>query len=341
MHSSPHMIALATLTGALSLACGTTSDTGFPGAAIESALEPAVHSRPAPARPFVRVLGTVQDGGLPHAGCSCETCVLASNSPAGKRWVASLAIVLPGSGEVYLIDATPDLPEQIEQLSDTRSYEVGRVDRSPVSGIFLTHAHMGHYLGLAHLGYEVMHAEATPVFGTPSMNEYLASNGPWSQLVEFGNIALHEVVEDQPIELGEGVSVRAIAVPHRKEFTDTVGFLIEGPLRSMFYVPDTDAWNAWSPPIQDVLAGVDIALVDGTFYSLEELPGRSISEIGHPLITQSMEVLQNLVATGALQVYFTHINHSNPALDRGSDAAVEIEDREGFHVLAEGQEFPL
>lgn len=292
-------------------------------------------------RPFVRVLGTVQDGGLPHAGCSCNTCELARSSPSRRRYVASLAIVLPATGEIYLVDATPDLPEQIERLADVRTFEPGGVDRSPVAGIFLTHAHMGHYLGLAHLGYEVMHSRGVAVHATSAMTAYLRNNGPWSQLVQFGNIELREMQPGQPVDLGAGVSVTPIAVPHRDEFSDTVGFRVDGPETSLFYVPDTDSWGAWSPPIAAALEGVDVALVDATFYSQDELPGRDLSEIGHPLITQTIETLGALVDSGALEVYFTHLNHSNPALDEGSPADAAIRSRAGFAVLLDGQEFPL
>jgi pyrroloquinoline quinone biosynthesis protein B len=134
--------------------------------------------------------------------------------------------------------------------------------------------------------------------------------------------------------------VTALPVPHRDEYTDTVGFLIEGPQRSVFYVPDTDSWDAWQPGLPDRLATVDVALLDGSFYSPAELPGRSVAEIGHPLISGSMDLLEALVARGEVEVIFTHLNHSNPALDPGSAESAEIK-RRGFSVLADGQRIAL
>lgn len=308
--------------------------------------EPAA-PEPRPAGPFVRVLGTAQDGGLPHAACSCERCAAARRDPARARRVASLAVVLPASGQVFLIDATPDLPAQLEALADVRRPPAGRVDRAPVDGVFLTHAHMGHYLGLAFFGYEAVHTRGLPVWCTPRMAAFLRGNGPWSLLVSRGNVELRKLEAADPgggrdgeVELGDGVTVRAVAVPHRDEYTDTVGFLVRGPRTRLLYVPDTDSWEAWGERLGEVLGEVDAALVDGTFYSAGELPDREISEIGHPLITGSLERFGPAVRAGRLTVLFTHLNHSNPALDPDGPERRAIE-RAGFRVLEDGEEIPL
>jgi len=174
------------------------------------------------------------------------------------------------------------------------------------------------------------------------MAEYLKTNGPWSQLVRLGNIALREAVPGKPFDLEEGVSVKPIQVPHRDEYSDTLAFVIRGPKKTLLYVPDTDSWKAWPKPLTEVLAEekVDVALLDATFYSPDELPDRDVSKIKHPLITQSMDLLEPLVKAGKLRVWFTHLNHSNPALDADGPARRAIEAR-GFRVLAEGEEIGL
>ncbi len=141
-------------------------------------------------------------------------------------------------------------------------------------------------------------------------------------------------------ELAPGVRVIALDVPHRDEDTDTLGFLIAGPDRTVLYVPDTDAWERWDPPLAEVLDGVDVALLDGTFYSADELPGRDLSTIPHPLIVGSMALLEPLVRGGRIEIFFTHMNHSNPVLTPASPARREVE-RRGFGVASEGQEIPL
>ena len=116
--------------------------------------------------------------------------------------------------------------------------------------------------------------------------------------------------------------------------------MIAGPNRRLFYLPDTDSWQAWTQPLPSFLEGVDVALLDGTFFSLDEMPGRSVESIGHPLIRQSMELLEDLVAEGRTEIYFTHLNHSNPAVQPDSQERQVIESR-GFKVLGEGQEIAL
>ncbi len=300
--------------------------------------------------PTVIALGSVQDGGLPHAGCSCERCELARRDPRQRRLVTALGVVIPapdgGAPAVYLIDATPDVEEQLHLLRPFRwqadEPSVGRVDRTPLDGILLTHAHMGHYLGLAHFGFEVMHASGVTGYCTPRMAAFLRHNGPWSQLVDKGELKLHETLPGQPVDLGGAVSFTPIAVPHRDEFSDTVAYLLSGPRRTLLYVPDTDSWRAWPRPLLELLAEeqVDVLVADGTFFSLDELPGRDVSSIGHPLITETMDLLAEEVSSHRVEVFFTHLNHSNPALLTESAARREIAER-GFGLLNRGQKISL
>lgn len=310
-------------------------------AALCSCAPPATTlSAAATAPPFVRVLGTAQDGGFPHAACEHEACQLARQGEAPARLVSSLALVLPGSEQVFLIDATPDIRPQLDLLRDVRKPPGDRVDRSPLDGIFLTHAHIGHYLGLAFFGFEAVHTSDLPVWATPRMADFLTTNGPWSQLVEMGNLKLSTVVPDTPIELSPEVTITPFIVPHRDEFSDTVGYIIRGPSRSLMFVPDTDKWATWEPSLLERLDGIDIALLDGSFFSAAELPGRSIEEIGHPMIGTTMNLLQSLVNAGSLEALFIHLNHSNPALSPERHELKEVVTR-GFDVAFEGQEFEL
>lgn len=292
--------------------------------------------------PRLVVLGTVQDGGLPQTGCTCTRCAAARKDPNLARRVASLAIHSPKTGRVYLVDATPDLPAQIEEIHTFRRHPEGRVDRAPVDGVLLTHAHIGHYLGLAHFGFESLNTKGIPVYATPRLAQYLRTNGPWSQLVRLENIAIQEIQPGKPFDLEEGLSVTPILVPHRDEYSDTVAFIIRGPKKTALYVPDTDTWRTWARPLPTLLEEekVDIALLDATFYAPDELPDRDVSKIRHPLITDSMDLLEPLVKAGKVRVYFTHLNHSNPALDADGAARKAIEGR-GFRVLGEGEEFGL
>jgi pyrroloquinoline quinone biosynthesis protein B len=215
------------------------------------------------------------------------------------------------------------------------------VDREPADGVLLTHAHIGHYTGLMFLGFEAVSTKGVPVWCTAPMAAFLRDNGPWSQLVQLGNIEIREIAPGEPFEVG-GVEVEALKVPHRDEYADTVGFIFRGEARTVLYVPDTEPWRTWEVPLPDVLEreGVDVLIVDGSFYSADELPGRPVSSIGHPLMRDTMDVLQPMIDAGELDVAFTHLNHSNPALEPASTARAEIE-RRGFRVVHEGEELTL
>lgn len=289
----------------------------------------------------MRVIGSVQDGGFPHAACNGLACRRAREN-GSHRYVSSLALILPKSEKIYFFDATPDIREQLEAVTDVREPRPDGVDRAPIDGVFLSHAHMGHYLGLAFFGYEAVHTSQLPVYATPRMAAFLRDNGPWSQLVERENISLREVRPGSTVNLEDGVSVTLVPSPHREEYTDTVGFLIRGPDGALLFVPDTDAWERWSPSIENWLGQVDIALLDGTFYSRDELPNRSIEQIGHPLVTRSMDRFEKLgqTAHAAPEILFIHMNHSNPLLLDASPERATLE-RRGFKIAAEGTEFDL
>jgi pyrroloquinoline quinone biosynthesis protein B len=252
--------------------------------------------------------------------------------------VASLGII---DGEaVFLVDATPDIVDQLALLDDVRKAPLGRVDREPLDGVLLTHAHMGHYLGLAHLGFEAVSVKGLAVWASQTMVDFLGTHAPWEQLVTTGGIVPQAVIPGEPWALTERVTVVAIPVPHRDEYTDTLGFRITGPRQTLLYIPDCHPWHRWETPVEEALEGVDVALLDATFYSGEELPGRDLSKIGHPLIVDTMDRLQSRVDAGALRVYFVHLNHSNPALDPASPARATIT-RRGFGVAHAGLELAL
>ncbi|MEP6993514.1 MAG: MBL fold metallo-hydrolase [Acidobacteriota bacterium] len=282
-------------------------------------------SAPTP-RPEAVVLGIAQDGGVPHPGCHQALCVQARRDPLKRRAVASLGLVDPESGKRFLIDATPDFREQIERLG-------GLPD-----GILLTHAHIGHYLGLAQLGREVLGAKGIPVYCTPSMARFLRENRPWSRLVALENIAIHEIEPGTELALTANLGVTAIRVPHRDEDSDTVAFIVRGPHRKLLWLPDIDKWEKWDRALEDFLQDPTlVACVDGTFFSADEIPGRSIAEIPHPLVPETIARIAGRDLAGRL--FFVHLNHTNRLLWDAS-ARRRIAEK-GWGVAKEGQRIPL
>ena len=264
-------------------------------------------------------------------------CAAAWRDPARRHLVSCIAIVDPVSRERWIVDATPDLREQIRRLDEIAPRAEGA---QPLDGVLLTHAHIGHYTGLMFLGHESMGARSIPTYAMPRMQEFLATNGPWDQLVRFRNIRLVELSADTSVALNDRIRVTPILVPHRDEYSETVAFRIEGPERVVLFVPDIDKWDRWDRALEDVLADVDTAYVDGTFYADGELPGRDMSAIPHPFIAETMERLAPLEDGERRKVRFIHLNHTNPALDPASDASTAIEDA-GFGVAREGERVGL
>ena len=276
------------------------------------------------------VLGIAQDGGAPHAACTKDCCVDRWNNPRLHNMVSSIGIVDPSTDEVWMIDATPDFSMQLNTLT---------MDQKRLfKGVFLTHAHIGHYTGLMHLGREVMGANQVPVYAMPKMETFLTKNGPWSQLVELQNIDIKSLQNENSVKLNKNLSITPFLVPHRDEFSETVGYKIEGPNKSLIFIPDIDKWEKWAESIQEIVKENDFSLLDGTFYDINELPGRDMSKIPHPFIVESMEVLEDISSKS--EVYFIHLNHTNPALNRYSNATRLIKSN-GFNVAQRNQKFHL
>ena len=278
------------------------------------------------------VLGITQDGGVPHIGCRQPLCVDARRDPARRQRVASLGLQDDVSGQRYLIDATPDVASQIESLNGGRA---AANPRRPVDGILLTHAHVGHYTGLMYLGREALGADRVPVHATPRMAAFLRENEPWKQLLT-GPIAVHEMAPNSEVVLGR-FRVTPFLVPHRDEISDTVGFRVRGPSRSLLYIPDIDKWEKWDRRIADEVAAADVALLDGTFQDATEVPGRTLADIPHPLVGETVALLAAPALRG--RVHFIHLNHTNALLwDAGAAGAIEAR---GFRVARDGDAFAL
>ena len=296
--------------------------------------------------PAALVLGIAQDAGYPQAGCSGDCCQPAWLDPSRRRHAAALALIDDRDREAgvrrWLIDATPDLREQLHLL-DAAWPPSARLAAPALDGIFLTHAHIGHYPGLWQLGPEAMAARGVPVYAMPRMAAFLKGNLPWSALLEGGHLRLEPLAADWPVALAADLSVTPLPLPHRDEHSETVGFLVRGPRRRLLYLPDIDGWEAWEARgerIEDWLAEVDLALGHGTFFDADELPGRDLSRIPHPTVAATLRRLADLPAELRARLRFTHLNHSNPMLRPGSGARRRVI-AAGFGLAEEGQVHPL
>ena len=278
------------------------------------------------------VLGTAQDGGYPQAGCSEKCCAEAWNDGKLKRLISSLAIL--SGGDCWLIDITPDFSCQLRMIETV-------LNKKPnICGIFITHAHMGHYTGLLELGLEVLNTQKTPVYVMAKMKSFLEENAPFTQLVEQNNIQLQKLEEDASIQLNRNLSITPFLVPHRNEYSETVGFKICSQSKSIVYIPDIDTWDTWSQNINDLICKNDILLLDGTFFNNKELPGRNLQDVPHPFLNESLQKFSLLEEVDRDKVYFTHLNHSNPVIQISSLERSMVYEK-GCHIAEDGMLFAL
>ena len=285
-----------------------------------------------PKDPFIVVLGITQDAGYPQIGCDKECCKKYWDKKIAKQKVSCLALFDPSTNQKWIFDATPDLTEQLK--------EADKLQKGNLSGIFLTHAHIGHYTGLMYLGREALNAKEVPVYAMPRMYDFLKTNGPWSQLVSLKNIQLQKLKADSTIKLTDKISVTPILVPHRDEFSETVGYSIKTGNKTILFIPDIDKWQKWDRDIKQLVKRYDHLFLDGTFYKDDELPGRNMSEVPHPFIQESVDLFSELSLTEKQKVWFIHFNHTNPLIDKSSKQYKEVKSK-GFNIAIEGLKISL
>ncbi len=282
------------------------------------------------------VLGIAQDAGYPQANCQKVCCQKFYDQQETKKHVSCLGIIDHISNSIFILDATPDFPYQLQLL---KSFQEDNRDYS-LDGIAITHAHIGHYTGLMHLGREAMGASNIPVFAMPRFKAFLENNGPWSQLVDLKNINIQTIKEDSVTMLNEHISLTPMLVPHRDEYSETVGFMVETKNKKALFIPDIDKWSKWNRSIDSLIQIVDFAFLDGTFYDNGELPNRDMSEIPHPFIEESIWAFSTLSLKDKEKIHFIHFNHTNPVLFESSAASKNVSNQH-FALAREGNRFAL
>ena len=296
----------------------------------------APHTKPAQYDVYIEILGTIQDAGYPQLGCMKACCREQWGRSARSKKIISIGLIDALNKESYLFEASPDIKDQIQQLA----YSLDSSQFSLPSGIFLTHAHIGHYAGLMYLGRESMNANNQPVYCMSDMYQYLKTSGPWQLLDSLHNINLRRIEDRKSIELNNQLLVVPIQVPHRGEYSETVGYIIEGPNKKAVFIPDIDKWEKWSVSIDSLIQEVDYALLDATFFKNGEIPGRDMSEIPHPFMEESFDRFDSLSAQDRQKIHFIHFNHTNPIID-SSSMAYQTTIQKGYKVCQEFMRLPL
>ena len=282
---------------------------------------------------YIYILGNVQDAGLPHIGCQHKFCKDKFNE-FEEYFTTSLAVVDPVDEKYILFEATPDLPYQLNYL-DKKIFKKFLLPES----IFLTHAHIGHYAGLIYFGREALGSKGLKVNALPKMANFLQTNGPWSQLVDIDNIKIQNLNFGVSVSELKNITVTPIKVPHRDEYSETAAFIIEGKSKKALFIPDIDKWEKWDKDLKQLVNEFDYLFLDATFYNSKEI-NRDISEIPHPLVLETINLLDSLSNESKNKVYFIHMNHTNLMLDPTSELSKFIYSK-GYNIARVGQRIYL
>lgn len=279
----------------------------------------------------VTLLGVAQDGGRPQAGCTLACCQGLSAEQASFP----VALGITDGSSNHLIEATRFLGQQLSIWG-----------QSEVDNVLLTHAHFGHVDGLGLFGKETMNAKGVGLHISSEMEHLVDRTPQWALMVDQGVFSPQAFHDGDALQLSPHVTIQPIRVPHRDELSDMHAFVVRGPNRSLLFLPDHDTWeetlgrhNATS--IRSWLRSlrVDIALIDGTFWSSDELAGRNQENVPHPPVSKTLEMLGSR-KEGDPEFLFIHLNHTNPLYGAGSEAT-QLLQTSGWGIARQGQRFEL
>ena len=259
------------------------------------------------------ILGTGQDAGIPQVGCSCANCEAARKYPSRSRTGPSIALVSPDGSGFYLVDASTNFTKQVDYLLGNHV----KGGFGALKGIFITHVHLGHIMGLGMLGREASEQSGVEVYAPPGVIGFLEKNMPFKEMILRKNIIPNSIMPGQELPLFENSSIAPFQVPHRPDAITTYAYLVKRGEERVLYLPDTDEIT---PDIIDLVSKSDTAIVDGTFYSNDEISTRDITEIPHPFMKDSIPLFKD----SDTRIIFTHINHTNPVNDPVSEASGDV-----------------
>lgn len=305
----------------------------------------------------ILVLGAAAGGGYPQWNCNCRQCdgLRRGTTRASARTQSSIAVSQDGVTWV-LLNASPDLGQQIRSNAALNPRASPR--DTPICAVVLMDAQLDHVTGLLSL------REGPPVelYCTPGVYEDLTVGLPilpalqhycgvrWNEVPVAGsNTAAEFSIPDVPGLRFSALAVAGRAPPYspRREAPavgDNIALIVDDIATGerLFYAPGLAHVGK---PEQDALASASCVMVDGTFWTEDEmltagLSGKTAAEMGHLPQTGPSGMLSVLAPLAARRKILIHINNSNPILDHDSGERLELL-RHGIEVAHDGMEIDL
>ncbi len=303
----------------------------------------------------LKILGSAAGGGFPQWNCACANCsAVRSGEFAGKARLQTQVAVSTDGISWFLLGASPDLRLQIEsnpELQPSRG-----IRSSPIGGVVLASADLDHVLGLLLL------RELQPfhVWGTGEVIEILRKeNSMFRMLNRIQNqVRWNTIRGDETFPLHDvsgpdaGIACRAFALsgrlpayvgstPQRAEAV--LGFVLESSTgKTVGFFPQLPALTE---ELKNVFSNLDCLLVDGTFWSNDELirlqgSGQTAREMGHIPMDGEDGTLTALSALSKARKIYIHINNTNPVLNEASEEYRRVRDM-GWELAEDGCQIVL
>jgi pyrroloquinoline quinone biosynthesis protein B len=300
---------------------------------------------------IVRVLGSAAGGGVPQWNCACDNCTGARAGRRAQRTQSGLAVSADGK-RWLLLNCSPDIGSQIQAFAPLHPF---KPRGTPIAGILYTDANVDHLGGLATLRQSGEHhfiVRSSAIVRTIATAQ--PAYAPFSQ-------APHRWLEtplDVPCEaaseddiVGNQLAVRALSVPgttpgydgRRRMPGAVVAYEVSdlGCKNRLLFAP---VFSSVDAALHAAIASVQVAFVDGTFYTPDELVAQHLlpkraESLGHQSVAGEAGTLERLRGIGT-RVIFTHLNNSNPMLEPSSAASPEIREA-GAEIAYDGMELLL
>ncbi|MFE5027593.1 pyrroloquinoline quinone biosynthesis protein PqqB [Streptomyces sp. NPDC056656] len=302
---------------------------------------------------LLKVLGTAAGGGVPQWNCACPQCSGARAHPRRRRLHASLA-VRAAEGRWYVVNATPDIAEQIEGCAELHPGPEQR--RTPVAGVVLTDAELDHTLGIARL----REAGRLELLGTePVRHAVLHRQHLGTLLAPYTELTWRELPAGgraEPLGTQSMVHVSAIPVSGKRpryamedgvapdddgHWVTALRLTDRSTGRTAVYAP---ALGVWSDAFEEAVAEADCVILDGTFWDDDEprrsgFSARTATAMGHLPIDGPQGTARRAASLPARCLY-THLNNTNPLVDPAAPQHKTLA-RLGIEVAADGMEIAL